>query len=93
MTGYRRVCGTILYILLHWIKLRTRLNQYEMLVTSLIHEITLKTLLVQKKPMLRENNTNRESNIRSSKFSHTYVMNDINLLAVVTPPSIYHILN
>ena len=42
--------------------------------------------------MLRKTHVNRESKIRSSQFSHTYVMNDMKLPAVLTPPSIYHYL-
>ena len=34
---------------------------------------------------------NRESKSRSSQFSYTDIMNNMNILAVVTPPSIYMI--
>ena len=40
--------------------------------------------------MIRENHINREREIGRSKFSYTDFMKNINLLAVVTPPSIYH---
>ena len=48
-------------IRLEYIELRIRLNQFEMFVSSLIHEITLKTVLLQKKTVLIEKNVNIES--------------------------------
>ena len=42
--------------------------------------------------MLIENHVNRESKSRSSQFSYTNVMN-MKILAVVTAPSIYHVLS
>ena len=52
-----------------------------MLVSSLIHEITLKTVVLYKKTVLREN-------MKIDKFSYTDVMN-MNTQTVVTPSSIY----
>ena len=42
-----------IYISLDQIQLRTRLNQFEMFLSSLIHERTLKTVLFQKEAVLR----------------------------------------
>ena len=60
-----------------------------MFVSSLIHEITLKNVLFQKKTVLRENHLNRESKSRVSQFIYTCAVN-MNLLSIVTPWSIYH---
>ena len=43
------------------IEFRIQLNQFEMFVSSLIHERTPKTVLLYRKTLLRENNVNRES--------------------------------
>ena len=40
--------------------------------------------------MIRENHINREINSSISQFSYTDVMNNMNILEVVTPTSIYH---
>ena len=40
--------------------------------------------------MLIQNHRNRESNSRSSQFTYTDVMNNMKLLSVVTPLSIYN---
>ena len=40
--------------------------------------------------MLRENYINIESKIRSSQFSYTDFINNMKLLVVVIPPSIYY---
>ena len=68
-------------ILLDYIELRTRINQFEM----------LKTGMFQKKTALRENHINIESKSRTSQFIYTDVIRDMNILAVVTPSSIYKI--
>ena len=59
-----------------------------MLVSSLIHERTLKTVLIYKKTILRETMYIEKGRARSSQLSYTYGMN-MKLLEVVTPPSIY----
>ena len=64
-----------------------------MSVSILIQECTLKTIFFYKKEVLREKHINRVSKTTSSLFSYTDVMNNMKLLAVVTPPSIYHIEN
>ena len=61
VTGYRIVCGNKSSILIDQIELRTQFNQFEMFVSSLIHERTLKTVLLYKDAVLRENHLNRES--------------------------------
>ena len=76
-------------ILIYYIELSTWLNQFEMFVSSLIHERTLKTVLFYNKTVLREKHVKKESNITSSQFIYTDFMN-MNLLAVVTPLYIYH---
>ena len=73
--------------------MRTELNQFEILVSSFIHEIKFKNELLWKKTALRENHINRESKNRSSQFSHADVMNNTKLLAVVTPQYIYQFLS
>ena len=49
----------------------------------------MKTILLQKKNVLRENHVNQYSKSRISQFSFTDVIK-IKLLAVVTPPYIYN---
>ena len=49
------------YILLDYIEFRTQLDLFEIFVSILIHDITLKTVLLKKKTVLRENHINRES--------------------------------
>ena len=84
VTGYRILCGTLEYI-----ELRIQLNQFEIFVSSFIHERKLKTLLFQRIIALRENHVSREINIRNSQFSYTDAIN-MNLPVFVTPPYIYH---
>ena len=48
-------------IWLEYIELGTQLNYLEMFISSLIREITLKTVLFYKKTVLRENHANIES--------------------------------
>ena len=43
--------------------LRSQLNKFEMFILNLIHEITLKTALLYKKTVLRENHVNRKCKI------------------------------
>ena len=50
-----------IFIWLDKIDLRDQLNQFEMFVSSLIHERTLKIGLFYKKTVLRENHINMES--------------------------------
>ena len=61
-----------------------------MVVSSFMHERTLKTVLFYKKTVSIQNHINRERRSRRSQFSYTDVMNNMNLQAVVTLPSIYH---
>ena len=61
-----------------------------MFVSILIHEITLKNVLIYKKKVLREKYLNRESKSISSSFSYIDVINT-KLLAVVTLPYISHV--
>ena len=49
------------YIRIYLVQLRNQLNQFEMFLSGLIHGITLKTVLFQKKVVLIENHVNRES--------------------------------
>ena len=86
----RRFYRIRFFIWLKYIELRNGLNQFEMLVSSLIHEGTLKIVLFQKETVLREKDINREIKSRRSQFSYTYVLNDNNILSVVTHPSIHH---
>ena len=90
LTGGRRVCITRCYIWLDYIELSNWFNQFEMLVSILIHEITLKHVLFYRKTVLIEYHINIESNIRSSQYIYTDVINYMKLLSVVTLPSIYH---
>ena len=48
-------------ILINYIDMRTPLNQFEMVISSFIHERTLKNVLFYKKTVLIENHVNRES--------------------------------
>ena len=91
MTGDRRVCGTRFSIRIDWIELSTPLNQFEMLISSLIHKRTLKNVMFYKKIVLREKHVNIKCKSRISLFSYTDVMNHMNVLVVVTLSSIYHL--
>ena len=53
-------------ILLYYIGLRTRLNNFEMFLSSLIPEKTLKTVLFYKKTVLRGNHVKIGNNIIGS---------------------------
>ena len=61
MTGDRRVCGTRFSIWLDCIELRNWTNQFEIILSSLILERTLKTVLFYKKTVLIENHVHRKS--------------------------------
>ena len=61
-----------------------------MLVSSFIHERTLKNVLLFKVTVLRETHINIESKSRVLQFSYIDVMDNMKLLAVVTPTSISH---
>ena len=60
-----------------------------MFVSSLIHERTLKNVLLYKDTVLRENHKNTEINIRSSQLSYTDVKNNMKIPEVITPTSVY----
>ena len=61
-----------------------------MLVSSLRHERTFKTVLFYKETVLRENHTNREIKSGISQLSYIDVMNSMKLLTFVTKLSMYH---
>ena len=61
LKGDRRFCGKRCSIWLEYIELRTWLNQFEILVSSLIHERILKTVMFYQKTVLIEYHINRES--------------------------------